>query len=108
MEPAEMRARTYGIPHLHGTQGAVPGPQSRRDQFMFVAHASCRFDPGGITVFRSMIAPSSQRKSAARYRRRNKIPEESGLGFASVGTSPDPSRFSFIGAPIHPFIWKDD
>jgi probable HAF family extracellular repeat protein len=29
------------------------------------------------------------------------------VGFASVGTSPDPSGFSFIGAPIHPFIWKD-
>src|SRR5260370_4823639 len=29
------------------------------------------------------------------------------VGFASVGTSLDPSGFSFIGAPIHPFIWKD-
>ena len=29
------------------------------------------------------------------------------VGFASVGTNPDPSGFSFLIAPIHPFIWKD-
>jgi probable HAF family extracellular repeat protein len=29
------------------------------------------------------------------------------VGFATVGTSPDPSGFSFLGAPIHPFVWKN-
>ena len=29
------------------------------------------------------------------------------VGFATVGTTPDPSRLSFLVAPIHPFIWKD-
>lgn len=29
------------------------------------------------------------------------------VGFASVGRSLDPSGFSFLGGPIHPFIWKD-
>jgi probable HAF family extracellular repeat protein len=29
------------------------------------------------------------------------------VGFATVGTIPDPSGLSFLVAPIHPFIWKD-
>jgi probable HAF family extracellular repeat protein len=29
------------------------------------------------------------------------------VGFATVGASLDPSGISFLGAPIHPFIWKN-
>ena len=29
------------------------------------------------------------------------------VGFSSISTTPDPAGFSFIGGPIHPFIWQN-
>jgi probable HAF family extracellular repeat protein len=29
------------------------------------------------------------------------------VGFGSINTTPDPTGFSFIGGPIHPFIWQN-